>query len=365
MSRNMARVMSVCGSVILLASASASASPFYGGGTGGVDPSCVCAQPVVQTCYQTVPVTEYRQVRQTVQRPVYETKYVDQEVVAYRPVVETRTVDVPTVTYQDVVEYQPVVRDMGGWQTEYQVRHLPSPCEYDPRPGLVGWLNRTGYQVRAAFTPRVVAHRQYVPNVVATSVPVTRRVAQHGTRQVSYNVTRMVAYTTNQKVAVNTVRYVAEEVTRVQPVTVMRTVPTGTSLAYAYTPFGASSTATALAPTPDPVGTAAQPSTKRTANAADGKNEGGEQPIRGRETEGGAAFDSGTREEIEVRRLSHPVPSRKQTAGRAAQPQAASGGSVPSIVQASRWMARRRLSEANSEGPSLVGPSISVADSNR
>ncbi|MCE9525351.1 MAG: hypothetical protein K8R36_04785, partial [Planctomycetales bacterium] len=46
------------------------------------DPCC-CPPPVVQQCYQTVPVTEFRKVKQIVQRPVVETKYVDQPCTEY------------------------------------------------------------------------------------------------------------------------------------------------------------------------------------------------------------------------------------------------------------------------------------------
>ena len=66
-----------------------------------------------------------------------------------------------------------------------------SPCQYDPNPGLLGWMNRTGYEMRMAFTPPVTYHRQWVPNYITTSVPVTRMVATQPVRTVTYNVTRM------------------------------------------------------------------------------------------------------------------------------------------------------------------------------
>src|SRR5688500_424393 len=92
----------------------------------GADP-CACAVPVAQTCYQTVPVTEYRQVKQVVQRPVVETEYVEQPITEYRPEVETRTAEIPTVQYQTVTDYQTVQRDCGQWLTSYECRPKVSP----------------------------------------------------------------------------------------------------------------------------------------------------------------------------------------------------------------------------------------------
>ncbi len=200
--------------------------------------------PVAQTVYQTVPVTEYQEVKRTVQRPVVETRYVDQEVTAYRPVTETRVAEVPTVAYQNVTEYKTVTRDMGQWMTMREYVPQLTPCQYDPRPGLFGSLNRFGYSLRSAFTPNYRTRRQYLPNYVAQTIPVTRQVAIPGTKQVTYNVTKLEPYKTTRKVAVNSVRMVAEEVTQLQPVTVMRTVPTGTRLAYV--PPTTLGTATAL-----------------------------------------------------------------------------------------------------------------------
>jgi hypothetical protein len=213
---------------------------------------CNCCRPVVcQPAYQTVPVTEYREIRQTVQRPVMETQYVDREVTEYHPVTEQRTAEIPTVEYVNVTENQTVTRDMGQWCTTYRCNPKMAPCQYDPRPGVAGWLNRSGYRIRSAFTPNVIAQRHYVPNVVAYNVPVTRQVAQHSTRKVAYNVTRMEPRTTTRKVAINTVRYVSQEIVQTQPVTVMRTVPIGSTFAYA-SPSGGSQSA--LAPQPDSIG---------------------------------------------------------------------------------------------------------------
>lgn len=223
--------------------------------------SCeVVQQPIMQTCYQTVPVTEYQQVKQTVKRPIVETRYVEQPVTEYVPVTEQKTCEVPTVSYQNVTEMRTQTRNMGYWVTNYQPNCKVSPCERDSRPGMAGWWNRTTQSARNAFTPAYTAQRQYVAKTCVQTVPVTRQVAIQGTRQVAYNVTTMVAKQSTRKVAVNEVRYVDEEVTAMRPITVMRTVPIGSQMAFA--PMGGG-TATAwgpvwggpqtvLAPTVDP-----------------------------------------------------------------------------------------------------------------
>ncbi len=219
-------------------------------------PSCAsCAPPPVvqcvqpQPCYTTVPVTEMREYRQIVQKPVVETSYVDQQVTTYEPVVEDRETEVPTVAYQDVTECRQVTQDCGYWTTQYQPRPKMTPCQYDSRPDLFGFLNRVGYGVRSAFTPNYSVQHAYVPNVQTVNVPVTRRVAVHGTRKVNYRVTRMVPRTTTQKVAVNTVRMTSQEVVTRRPVTVYRSVPLGSTVATYAAPY---SPTTARAPAPQP-----------------------------------------------------------------------------------------------------------------
>lgn len=272
------------GAIALLTAATAAQVPAiadaqYYGGYDPCNPCQVACQPVcqqvsmvVQPCYQTVPVVEHQQVTQTVMRPVTETKYVDQQVTEYRPVVEQKTASIPVTTYQPVTEMQTVCQDRSYYATQYVPNCRVSPCQYDPRPGLMGWMNRTGYEIRSAFTPRYTAYRHYVPNRVAMQVPVTRHVAQHGTRQVTYNVTRYEPHTTTRQVAVNQTRWVAEQQTVTKPVVAYRTVPVGTTVAYAATgsavAFGGGTisnvaygpiqyhggaTATAFGPTPDPV----------------------------------------------------------------------------------------------------------------
>ncbi len=346
MSRHMIVAGSVVGTLLALFSADAHAQWLP------TSNPCACAVPVAQPCYRTVPVTEYRQVRHVVQRPVCETKYVNQTVTAYRPVTEARTANVPTVSYEDVTECRTVYRNCGYWKTSLHCRRLPSPCEYDPRPDVFGWLNRTAYSIRATLTPRVVAHREYVPRVVAQTIPTTRRIAHHGTRKVTYNVTRMVPYTTTRKVAVNTVRYVAREVVTNHPVTVWRTVPIGTRMAYAVP-----ATSTALRPTPDPV------SRSRTANSQDNKFQNNTNDATKKYERDSSRLDSGKLDGLGLRRSANERPATathrlsSKLAGYVPQPR-----SVPSIVRTSRWVARRNAGNPRSPaGPELGTPTFTVA----
>ncbi len=236
---------------------------------------CTPVQPVYQTCYQTVPMTTYAREKQTVEVPYYETAYEDREFTVMRPVTRQREVEVPTVSYQNVTEYQTVNRDMGRWVTRYHPITRCSPCQVDPRPGVIGWLNRTGYSMQTAFMPSYSSSRQYVPNMMTCSVPTTRQVAIQGTRRVTVSETEMVAERRTERVAVQKLAYRKEDVTVLRPQTVYRTVPIGTSLAYGggYGPMTAygsyyggsamayglpiidsTSSRSALAPRPDSIG---------------------------------------------------------------------------------------------------------------
>jgi len=234
---------------------------------------CTPVQPVYTSCYQTVPVTTYKRERQTVEVPYYKTSYEEREYTLYRPVTRRKEVEVPTVSYQNVVEYRTVNRDLGRWITRYQPTQKHAPCQVDPRPGMIGWLNRTGYAFRTAFTPSYTTARQYVPNMVTCRVPVTRQVAVRGTRRVTVAETEMVAERKTERVPVQRLAYRKEEVTVMKPQTAYRRVPIGTSMAYgpgygstvAYSPYyGGTATAwglpiiesdtrTSLAPSPDPL----------------------------------------------------------------------------------------------------------------
>lgn len=220
-------------------------------------PPCCCPPPVcVQPAFKTVAMTEIREVRQVVQKPVVETKYVEQPVTEYKQVVEQKTAEIPTVSYQNVTEMHTVQRDCGRWVTQMHCRPKMSPCQYDGRPDLFGFLNRTQYSVRMAFTPDYYAERMYVPNVVAQQIPVTRQVAVRGTQTINYNVARMVPVQSTRRVAINTVRMVSEEVVTQRPVTVMKVVPFGSTLAFG-TPANGLGAGTSTAARPSPGNTAA------------------------------------------------------------------------------------------------------------
>ncbi|MCH2202352.1 MAG: hypothetical protein MK102_10300 [Fuerstiella sp.] len=209
--------------------------------------ACVPIQPIRTTCYQQVPVTTFRREKQTVREPYYRTSYEDREVTVMKPMTTQREVEVPTVSYQNVTEHRTVTRDMGRWITRYTPTQKPSPCQVDARPGVIGWLNRTGYSFRSAFTPKYYTSRQYVPKMMACSVPVTRQVAVRGTRRVSVHETKMVAHKTTERVAVQKLNYRDRVVTVMRPQTAYRTVPIGSRLAYGYGGYGLGST-TAFAP---------------------------------------------------------------------------------------------------------------------
>jgi hypothetical protein len=218
--------------------------------------------------YQSVPVTEMRQVTQTVRKPIMETKYVDQAVTEYKQVMEQQTVQVPQVSYQQVTEYQTQTRDMGQWVSYQQCNPKVSPCEYDSRANLLGWMNRTGYSMRSAVTPSVTTKRFYQPNVVAQQIPITRSVPIQTMQTMTYNVAKVVPVTTNRKVAVNTVRYEDQTVTASVPVTVMKNVQVGTQTAFGFIPGTGTGTQTALGPTPDPSLSAPKTATSKDPNTS-------------------------------------------------------------------------------------------------
>ncbi|MEO2016759.1 MAG: hypothetical protein ABGZ53_20575 [Fuerstiella sp.] len=236
--------------------------------------SCTPIQPAYASCYETVPITTYKREKQTVQVPEYKTEYVDREITIYNPVTTQRTVEVPTVSYRTVTENRVINRDMGRWVTNYTPVQKQSACQVDPRPGMIGWLNRTGYSFRNSFTPNYRTARQYVPRRVTCNVPVSRQVAVRGTKQVVVNETKMVAEKKTERVAVRRLVMRSVEQTVLRPQIAYRTVPIGSSLAYgrggnrlAYGGFGypgSTSTAwivddedsskrTANRPEPDPI----------------------------------------------------------------------------------------------------------------
>ena len=330
-------------------------------------PVVQCPIPVTQTTYRQVPVTEYRPVKQTVMKPVVETKYVDQQVTAYRQVMEPRTVDVPYTTYQNVTECRQVQKDMGRWVTQRQCIPKVAPCEYDNRPNLMGWLNRTGYSMRMAFTPQYRTSRHYVPNVVTQNVPVTRQVAVQQTRKVTYNVAKMVPYTTTRKVAVNSTRYVKTTVTAMKPVTVMRSIPT-TRTAYVYpSSDGFGGTATALLPSADPYTSAEAPQTIHQRSAENKKKYDDSFEANGDKYERDPASDprrSSLDNDSSLRRSSYQVPQESTAPAlpptrRAGYEPDTTDRPLPSIVRASGWT--RRVARPEQTAPVASGSDISVA----
>lgn len=365
----MSRAICVWGILLLLyANAGPAFAQYYPGGNpcACVQPqpvSQVCVQPapVAQVSYQTVPVTEYQQVKRTVSQPVVETKYVDQTVTAYRPVTETRTASVPTVTYQNVTECQNVTRNMSHWQTQYVANQRLHPMQYDNRRNLFGAINRVGYRMRSAFTPSVSARRQYVPNVVTQAVPVTRRVAIQGTRQVTYNVTRMEPYTTTRKVAVNTVRYVNKQVVSTQPVTVMRTVPIGSTVAFGYPGIG-TTTQSAQQPVPDPISSARSNSPQPVSDRRNDKFDNGSSAAPQRFNRADNRLDNhqGSATSLHPSSLSAPtvIPQR---AAAPYTPPISRSHIVPTVARVSGWTAHRTAKV----GPTLISPMVSLANSGR
>ena len=359
MSTNMRRLTCALSAVAFLTPV-ATASAQWGYPAYAISNPCACVQPVAQSCYQTVPVTEYQQVRQVVKRPVIETKYVEQEVTAYRQVLEPRTVNIPTISYQNVTELQTQQVNMGHWRTRFQSNPRMTPCQYDARPDLFWFLNRTGYAIRSAFTPAYIARHEYVSQVALQTVPVTRRVAIQGTRQATYNLAKLVPHTTTRKVAVNTVKYVDQEVVAMKPVTVMRTVPIGTRTAFLYSPSTTIGPQTALRPMPDPISNAKsnKNSPERISNSTDKFDRNGDAFAPKRE----AKNDNSTMV-IPLREssLGAPIrPDKSRLESRKGHQSVARhfiSGSAPSFVRVSGWRARRKTTD----GPLLTQPAISVA----
>jgi hypothetical protein len=257
MSKNMSRVVPLLGALGLLTQAAPANAQWLGNQCCNPCPTCcaqTCMQPVSVPCYRQVPVTHYEPYEQTVMKPVCRTEYIEQPVTVCRPVVEQRVAEVPECTYHPVTEFYPQTCDRGCYQTFCHCCPRMSPCQYDSNPGLFGWMNRTGYEMRMAFTPQYTYERRWVPNIITTQVPVTRQVAVQSVRRVTYNVTRMQTEIEHRRVAINKVDMVPERVTMHRPVTVITQVPIGTSVAWipAGSLVGGSGTATALGPTPDP-----------------------------------------------------------------------------------------------------------------
>ncbi|HAP07809.1 MAG TPA: hypothetical protein DCR20_08265 [Planctomycetaceae bacterium] len=313
-------------------------------------------QSAAATCYQTVPVTTYVQEKQTVDVATWQTVMENREVTTYRPETVSRTVEVPTVSYQNVVEHQTVNRDMGRWITRYHPVSRYSPCQIDPRPGVVGWLNRTGYSMRTAFMPSYTTSREYVPNVMAFSVPVTRQVAVRSTQRMTYQETRLVRKVEMEKVPVQKLVYKPEQRTVMRPETTWRTVPIGTAMAMS--PWGGVQTVygvpvqtrTAAGPRPDP-NFDRSAADDRAADPADGQ-----QPFRRSSDEDDSVQRSSFRRSADEE--SEPSFNLPQT--RREQPvQIRATGSVAG--SASGWRASRRPSDSTLTAS--AAPILTVSES--
>ena len=211
-----------------------------------------CVPQVSYVCYRQEPKTVMKEVRQVVRKPEYKTVMQDQQFTTYQTQYEQMTAQVAQVNYQPVTEYQSRTVDMGQWQSWTECRPKISSCEYDNRPTFMGWMNRTGHSIRNSFTPNYVAHRQYVPNVVAQQIPVTRMVAIPSTKEVTYTVAKQVPITETRQVAVQVLEWKEEVQVAQVPVTTYEMKPYGTQTAYGFIPYSNNGTQTATAPQPDP-----------------------------------------------------------------------------------------------------------------
>jgi len=362
MSPNMSRVVPSLGAVsLLLAQAvAANAQGFGNECCPTCQPTCcpapvTCMQPVSVPCYQTVPITTYESRHCTVMKPVVRTEIIEQPVTECRPICETKVAQVPYCSYQPVTTFVQQTRDAGCWRTYAQCCPRMSPCQYDPNPGLLGWMNRTGYEMRMAFTPQVTYQRQWVPNYITTSVPVTRMVATQQVRTVTYNVTRYEQFHTVQKIPINKVVMVPEDITVQTPHVVYRTVPIGTSVAWV--PQGSiygGGTATALGPTPERLGKTIRRELKDAKRAGEEKGfEEGKRYERDK-LEG----RQGSSDVIE-QRSQMVIPPRRvsQSSG----PEQVSQR-VPSAVSVNGWMARNRAADAEAPQAPVA---VSVADAQK
>jgi len=356
---------------------------YYGGGCSNCGTSmaapitaanfCTPIQPLQATCYQTVPVTTYAQVKQTVEVPRYETAMEEREVTVYRPVTTSSEVDVPTVSYQNVVENRTVNRDMGRWMTNYHPVAKNAPCQVDPRPGVMGWMNRTGYSMRTAFVPNYTTSRQYVPSMMTCNVPTVRQVAVQGTRRVTVQETKMVAERKMEKVNVQKLVMRKEEVTVMRPQTAYRTVPIGSSMAFggyyggSQMAFGYpildSTTQSVQRPTPDTVGGGPSRTARKENFEADKPYDRTDAttPADGTSYEAPARDDEPTIFPPSARRESSkevvPTALRRSSSTVTAKQSADS--------KSSGWRAARKSSERTISQSDLSKPSISMADSVR
>lgn len=247
--------------LVLTLSVNPAYGQFYFG--GGLMPRPTYAS--MTSCYQTVPVTSMVESREKVQVGTWKTVQESREYTVMTPKTEYRDMEITEMKYQTVVENQTVTRDTGRWITQYHPVAKYSPCQVDPRPGMIGWMNRTGYSLRSALLPNYTTSRQYVPNVTTVNVPVTRQVAIPTRRIVRVPETRLVAEKRVEQVPVRKLVFEEQERMVARPQTVWRQVPMGSRVAmnsWGYSPRVAyvrplDGAQSAAVPTKDPISTKA------------------------------------------------------------------------------------------------------------
>jgi hypothetical protein len=265
----------------------------------------------------------------------------------YKTVYDTKTAEVPGVAYQQCTACQQVTQNRSYWQTYYEPVPKVSPCQYDPRPGFAGAFNRAMYSSRMAFTPNYIPHRQYVPNVVAYNVPVTRTVAVPTSRTVTYNVARLEPYQTTRTVAKNVVDYVDTTVTVRVPHTETKTVRVSVPR-WAYVDGFGGGSVSAARPTPALKAQEDKHVPTRSADAstntpAPAPSSGDFKPLSYPQPK-----TQPLPRDLEVH--SRPAPAEKANVT-ALRP-------VPSAVRVAGWKTSRH---ATPQSPSVEGPEISVA----
>lgn len=222
-----------------------------------VTTACQCLQPVTQMVAREMQVTEMVPKQTVEKRPVQKVRYVAKKATAYRQVMETKVVEVPAVQYQTVTEYQTKITPKTQWRTVVQPVPKMAACQYDNRPGVIGSMNRMGYQMRSAFQPSTLTYRQQVQQVCQCKVPVQRQVAVQTTRKVAYQEAKMVPYETTQQVAEYYTDYENVTVTTMEARSVTKTVHVPTTTFAMVDPFtgmaiAPSTTTQAAKPDPQP-----------------------------------------------------------------------------------------------------------------
>ncbi len=312
-------------------------------------------QTVVHPVVQNVNVTEYRPFRETVKKAVYKTDIVDETVTEMRPVIEQRTANVPTVNYQNVTEYKTTQKQVGYWVTNNVPTGRVPSWQYDNRPNAAGFMNRASYDLRNAFKPMYREQRTFVPQTMTCTQPYTKQVAVPGMKQVTYNVTTMQPTQTTRKVAKTRIDYEPEEITVMKPVTVVKTIQTGTQLSYV--PMGTTAVssapstngapATTLKPTPD-----ARASGQKAPRSAERDDTLDADQFK----KSGASYKSSDSTGTQLSDSTAPARTSESIV-------TARKFSTPSVVRVNQWVARTPAS--SSPQPGGQSAAIAIADSTR